>query len=362
MHGIGEGRQQHWQLRLHNEIGKERCADDDDEQERAGDHRALDGLGQLCPVQATAQETQHDGTEGADGGGLGWAEDAAVNAADGCDEEQQELPGLAHGVEALAPGDVRDGRRIVRPQMRDHERHGDIDGGEDETRDEGGREKLRHALLRDRRIDHEDDRGRNENAKAAAGRDRARGEAVVIAGLAHFRQGDAGHRRGGGDRGAADGTKTGGCENGCNRQAATDARQAHARGVEEIGREPRARGDITHQDEQRDHRERIGGGCVEGIGAQNCERRLPAADNRIADDTDQHQGRPDRHAQEEKCEEREDAAGADPLMAHIRSPPCDVITGLASAPSAQKSVQARPAMATVHRSQSFSPSSSLRSP
>ena len=60
---------------------------------------------------------------------------------------------------------------------RAHDDHGDddVERSKDEAGDEGGCEKLRNRLLGDGCIDDENDRGRDQDPDAAAGRQRTGG-------------------------------------------------------------------------------------------------------------------------------------------------------------------------------------------
>jgi hypothetical protein len=106
-------------------------------------------------------------------------------------------------------------------------------------------------LFGDRGIDHENDRWRNEDADAAAGGERAGGEARMISGGAHFRQRDPRHCRRRRHRGAAHRAEAGRCGDGADGEAAAHAGQRHARRLEQVGRQAGDRGDLAHQDEQR---------------------------------------------------------------------------------------------------------------
>ena len=54
-------------------------------------------------VSRRPSDAEQDGAEGADRGRLGRAEHAGIDAADGDQEQRDELPGLAHRGEPLAP-------------------------------------------------------------------------------------------------------------------------------------------------------------------------------------------------------------------------------------------------------------------
>ena len=218
-------------------------------------------------------DAEHDGAEGADRGRFGRAEDAGIDAADGHQEQRQELPRAFHGGEPLAPRHAGAERRIVLANMRDHDHHGHIKPGENQPGDQAGGEQPRHRLLGDRGVDHQNDRRRNQDAEAAAGGERAGGKPGVVAGLAHFRQRDARHGGGGRHRRAAHRAEAGGRRQRADREAAAHAGQNHARRLEQVGRQAGHRRDLAHQDEQRQHRQRIGGADVERHGAGEREGR-----------------------------------------------------------------------------------------
>ena len=334
-------------MRLHDEEREQIGAHHDDEQHAADDHRALDGAQDIAKRHAAAENAEQDGAEGADRRGLGRAEDAGIDAADRHDEQNDELPWLAQGGEALAPGEAVAIGRVVRPRPNHGERNRHVEQRQHQAGNEAGGQELRHRKLGDGGIDHQDDRGRNQNVGRAAGRDAAGRKPVVVAGLAQLRQRHPRHGRGIGERGAGHRAEQGRGGERCDRKPAAKARQDHARGMEQLAGQPRARRHLAHQDEQRDDRKRVGGGDVERHGPGQRKRGRPAVDQDIAEEADQDQRDPHRHAQEQQREQDRDAGRADQRRAHSARP-CSATAGFATiVTSAQKIVPAKLTSATI---------------
>src|SRR5262249_4153204 len=150
---------------------------------------------------------EQDGAEGADRRGFGRAEDAGIDAADRHDEQQQELPRLLERADALAQRKAFALRRIVRLDVYDRQRDRHVQSREHDAREQARGQEFWRRQLGDRRVDGQDDRRRDEDVGAAARRDAAGGEPVVIAGLAQLGQRDARHGGGIGQRRAGDRTK-----------------------------------------------------------------------------------------------------------------------------------------------------------
>ena len=147
-----------------------------------------------------------EGIDRAHRSGLGRRECARVDAAEHDDDQQQAPYRLAERGEALAPARLRHARIVVLPgaiPRRDAEHR-----GEHQPRDHAGHEQLpdrsrKHALAlgidRDaaagrHRIDHHDDRRRDEDAERARGRDDAGAEPLGEALRHHRRQDDRADR------------------------------------------------------------------------------------------------------------------------------------------------------------------------
>ena len=128
-------------------------------------------------------------------------------------------------------------RREVRLAAHDKRDRDAVEQGCEEPRDERRHEQLGDVLLGRDGVDDEDDRGRDEDAERAADRDRAGGEARVVAVAPQLRQRCPSERGGGRDRGAADGAE--GRAGGDHRhgQAAAEVADESARRPEEGGRQ-----------------------------------------------------------------------------------------------------------------------------
>ncbi len=193
--------QQHMrQPRLHHEVGKHRCADHDHEQHGAGDRGGSDRFQQLAQRYPAARHANHDGAKGADRGSLVRAENPGIDAADGDSEQHHELPRVAQRAQPCAKAGRLVGRNLARHPRCNHHCHHDIKQHQHDARQQCRREQLAYRLLGNGTVNDRDDRGRNQNAKAAARRDGRGRVAIFIARFAHFGQRDAGHGGGGGDR------------------------------------------------------------------------------------------------------------------------------------------------------------------
>ena len=149
------------------------------------------------------------------------------------------------------------------------------DEGDDEAIEQRGKEagnqrrleQLGDVLLGRDGVDDEDDGGRDEDAERAADGDRAGGEPVAVAVAPQLGQRRAPERGGGRDRRAADGAEPGAGADHRHGQAAAQMADEAARRLEQIGGEARALGEGAHQDEERDHRQRV-------VGEEEVGRRL----------------------------------------------------------------------------------------
>ncbi len=189
----------------------------------------------------------------------------------------------------IAPGD---------PCHGEAEQHGRDDAGND-----AGDEQLADAGLGHDAVDHHDDRRRDQDAERAAGRDRAGGERVAVAVLAHRRIGHLGEGRGGRDRGAADRAEAGAGDDGGHGKPAAPVAEEAVGGVIELVGHPRAHHEVAHQDEQRDDRQRVGQPGL--VGHLRDHRRGDVEVELVGDagEADDAHGEGHRHAQEREDEE-----------------------------------------------------------
>ena len=126
-----------------------------------------------------------------------------------------------------------------------------------------------------------------------------------------------------------------------------NAGQDHARGVEQLAGQPRARRHLAHQDEQRHDRERVGRRHVERRGAGERKGGGPAVDQDVAEEADQHQRDPDRNAQQQQQRTGRQCRTApisDGLIRRVRAGGAGFAS---SATSAQNIVPARLSSATI---------------
>ena len=263
------------------------------EDEGAGHHQEDRARGVDCLQHAIDQiadrhrargEADHDREERGHGGGLGRREPAEINAEHRDEKQKAKLPHSDRGPQPLPPRHRRHARDPFRlePRHRPHRHH--IQPGEHEAGNEGGGVELHQRDFCHDRIDRGQHRGRDQDAQRAGGRDRAGRESGVVAVPPHFRDRHARKGRGGCDRGAADRTEQGaGADAGIGQRTA-DAGKHRIAGLEQFARHPGARRHRPHQDEQRDHRQRIGAGHLERHEAGHLQRRLPSVDCHIAEE------------------------------------------------------------------------------
>ena len=113
------------------------------------------------------------------------ANDEAENNQNGPDI-QKRAPALGHGNRLARTRGIRVDAHINRNRY-------DIAEGRENPRNKGREKKLRDVLLGQDRIDHEDDRRGNKNAKCPASGERGCREAARVAVAAQLWQGDAAH-------------------------------------------------------------------------------------------------------------------------------------------------------------------------
>ena len=131
-------------------------------------------------------------------------EPAQIDATDHKAKDQQHRPDIEEVPEALGIGHRFAGTCRFRAQAH-------IDGNGDDIADsrqnaghEGGQKQLGDILFGENGVDHQNERGRDENAQRAARCERCGGKAAVIAIAAQLGQGHTAHRRGRCQRGTTD--------------------------------------------------------------------------------------------------------------------------------------------------------------
>ena len=159
--------------------------------------------------------------------------------------------------ESLLPGMPRRRRQEIRPQLADDHDRDHVHGGGKETRNDAGDEQLADILLGDDAVDRKHGRRRQHGAERAAGGDDAGGEGLRIVVAPHFRIGDGGKGRRGGDRGAGNSGKAGAGGDGGDAEPALEMADKGIGGAEQFPAHAGIRHEGAHQEEHRDDAERV---------------------------------------------------------------------------------------------------------
>ncbi|MCE3247753.1 MAG: hypothetical protein K0R41_1578 [Geminicoccaceae bacterium] len=219
------------------------------------------------------------------------------------------------------------GRPLVarqrRPEARvdvapDH-RVSDVEEGQDQPRQERGREQLDDRDADDRAHHHEHHARRDQDAERAASGDRTGRHLRVVAGADHRRRRHHAHHR---HRGADDAGR--GREDRRGQQHAQIERAAK-RGEDQLERleqplhQPSLLEQVPHEDEQRHRRERLLLHQADGLEDHKVEDRVAEAD--VAEHDRQHDQREgDRKADENPGQQRAEQDQAEHLAAHSGLP------------------------------------------
>src|SRR5690625_247149 len=297
-------------------------------------HRVPDGLAPLRRAGADEQDDERrHRTEGRRLGGGGHAEVDRPDRHGEDDGEEQpthevelDLPGARVGRLGLGGGGPaarsgrggrgagaahlgtdkgRGGRPLLAPLRHDEQDDG---GGVHEDGQQPGpharEQQLADALLGDHPVQDQDDRGRDEHAEGAAGADDAGGELDAVARLDDGVGGHARHGGDGGDAGAGDGREEAGPGQRGERGAAGEAAQ-HPGGDVEAGRGQAAvDGEDTHDDEQRDDRQRVVRGRGERLVRGGADGGAGGAQHEDADEPRDHERQ--RHVEADRQQSEED--------------------------------------------------------
>ena len=249
-------------------------------------------------------------------------------------------------------------------------RDDDIEHQKHDAGDHGSRKETRHGCFRDRSVDDEYDRRRNQDPQRPSSGDGGCRITLGIACPLHFRKRDARHARRCRDRRTADRAEGTRCGDGSDRKPATHPRHDDARCVEQFPRHARPRRHLSHEDEQRYHRKGVARRRVVGDRSGHEFGHLDRIQHRIADDPADRQRQPHRLTQHEQCEHHGDAcqseregtqsAPSSPDVASCPSLPPRMVRNKATRDIQR--IPASPANASVQRIQTGSPSSSDRSP
>ncbi len=254
-------------------------------------------------AQVPAQHGNDRGAEGADTGGFGGREDAAVDAAEHQHEQPEHRPHHAQRAALDLRVERIAGRAVFGIAPNGHFHRAEEQPDQQQAGQHAGDEQLADILLRDDGVDDQRHRGRDHDAERAAGGDRAGGETVAVAVMPHRRDGDLGHGRGGRQRRTADGGKAGAGDHRRERKPAAEAAEAGIGGVVKVAREIGAVDERAHQDEQRDDAQIVVHGVVHDLLPDQRERRAPAAQVSEADQADEHGGEADAQAEEAQQDE-----------------------------------------------------------
>ena len=171
---------------------------------------------------------------------------------------------------ALAARDPGGGARPGNGDAVEQRRH--------QARDQRRLEQLGDVLLGRDGIDHQDDRGRDQDAERAADRDRAGGKAAVVLVAQQLRQRRPAEGGGGRDRRAADrAERRAGARSPPSPARRAGARRQRSAARNSAVRQARLLGERAHQDEQRNDRERVVGELVVGVGLHVGEERATSS-------------------------------------------------------------------------------------
>ena len=176
----------------------------------------------------------------------------------------------------------------------------DEEQGDDQPRDQARQKKLSDRLLRDDAEDDQRNAGRDQDAQGTHDGHDPGGEFLVVAVAVHFRHGDAGEGGGRGRRGAADRLERRGPDHGRHGQPAGDvADEFVGRRVQPLG-DAGVEGDLSHEDEERDDREAVGGEDVEEVLGQQVQSGLPGDDVAEAQEPHEGHGKPQLDARQKQ--------------------------------------------------------------
>src|SRR5690606_5949631 len=129
------------------------------------------------------------------------------------------------------------------------------------------------------------------------------------------------HRRRRGERGTAD--RPEGCAraNAGHGHAATHVAQPRGGGIEDLGGQAGTRGELAHQHEERDHRQRVVRGLEVRCRVHVAQHRIEARDPDVTYAADDQQRKPHRYAEEEQRNEDAEHQQRDGHAAHLMSRP-----------------------------------------
>ncbi len=197
------------------------------------------------------------------------------------------------------------------------QRDGDhVHGHRQQAGNDAGDEQLADVLLGDDAVDREHGRGRQHRAQRAAGRDHAGGEGLRIAEAAHFRIGHRRERRSRRHRRAADRGKAAAGRDGGDAEPAAQMPDKSVGGAEQVAAHAGIADEGAHQQEHRDHAERIVGDRAHRGLADQFQRRRAADEIAEAGNADEAHRHADRHAQQHQRKQRDESQDGDGIGTH----------------------------------------------
>ena len=286
------------QARERDQLGEQQCAEQHAVEHHRGSRGLDEDLAKALPAHPPLRKGQDQRQAGTQTRGLGGGEQPAVQAADNEHEEQREGPHAAQRAQLLGDAGALAAGRILRADAGDRVDHAEIHHQTENAGDHGGDEEVADVGLGEDAVDHQDDRGRDQDAERAAGGDGGRGELIRVAVALHARVGDLGHRSRGREAGAAHRTETGAGHHGRQRQAAAHRPEESVRGAKQVVRDARAREDVAHQDEHRHHGELVGEHRLRDRHRHQRAGNIPAHDHTDAGERHRQQREGERHTQE----------------------------------------------------------------
>jgi hypothetical protein len=255
------------------------------------------------------QQADREGGGHAHGRTLRRGERAAVDPAEDAEEDQHHRPHASQQREHLLRALRRGGRTVTRghPHV-----HGDADQVEhhgQQRRQECRGEQLGDVLLGENPVHDQHHGGRQEDAERASGSQRRRGEPSGVVVRTHLRQRDLRDRGGRRHRGAGHRSERGTRQERSHRHPAAHAPDQRIGEGKQIAREPPLRGQLPHQQEQRDHRQVVHGEPRVRETLQMREQRRLAGERHVRRDARHEHRHGDRHAQRHQhqhaCEDRD---------------------------------------------------------
>ena len=188
----------------------------------------------------------------------------------------------------------------------------------DEARHHRGHEQFADRLLGEDGVDDQRDRGRDHDAQRAARCKSSGGQAPGIAVTAQLGQRDLSHGRGRGERRAADRAEAGAGADCGHRHAAAAMTEKRADEAEQAAAQAAMRGELTHQQEQRDDyqvvvREPRVGQILQGIEQRE---HLSRGEVEIAACADAEHRDADRHTHDQQRHQDAEHAEADADPGH----------------------------------------------